>query len=220
LGQPARGRFISVEGGEGVGKSALIARLCERLRAAGRTVVATREPGGTPGADKIRALFADPVPGDPWDVATETLLVSASRAQHVARLILPTLTRGAWVVTDRYHDSMRAYQGGLLGVERAWLEQLIAGSTRGLDPDLTLLLDVDVKTAQSRIQRSSAESVRADAITRYDDQSAEKHETLRSAFLELAKRWPDRIAVIDASKSPDEVLARVMDVVAERLGHG
>ncbi len=202
-----RGRFLSIEGGEGVGKSRLLSGLAEGLRTRGREVLTTREPGGTPAADRIRALFGAPPDADPLLPLTEALLVSAGRAQHVGRLIRPALERGAWVVTDRYHDSMRAYQGILGGVPAAELEQLIAFSTGNLDPDLTFLLDCPVEISMGRLARRSPDE---DGVRRFDEARASVHERLRQAFLALQKRHPDRIMVLDATELPERVLERAL----------
>jgi dTMP kinase len=212
------GRFITIEGGEGTGKSSLVAGLAQALRAQGRDLVVTREPGGTPAADRIRALFGAPPDGDPLLIETEALLVSAARAQHVGRLLRPALERGAWVLCDRYHDSMRVYQGVLGGVNAAFLEQLIAGSTKGLDPDLTILLDCDVAVAKARLtQRREGEDER-DAVKRFDDAKAATHDKVRRGFLELAERYPRRFVTLNAAQTPEALLAEAIGVVEKRLG--
>ncbi len=209
-----RGRFLSIEGNEGVGKSTLLQGLAARLTARGLRLVTTREPGGTPAADRIRGLFGDPPAGDPLLPETEALLVSAARAQHVGRLVRPALERGDWVLTDRYHDSMRAYQGLLGGVAEADLERLIAFSTRGLDPDLTFLLDCDVRVARSRL--STRGEAHPDSIKRFDDARASVHERLRAAFLALQKRFAERIMILDASKPPELLIDEAMALLAAR----
>src|SRR5579862_7388820 len=144
-----QGRFITLEGGEGTGKSTQAARLTRRLRAAGREVVATREPGGSPGAEAIRALLVEGEP-DRWSPTTETLLMYAARRDHIERLIEPALARGAWVVCDRFLDSTRAYQGAGGGAPAtliAALEQELVGPCL---PDLTLVLDLPVDLGLKR----------------------------------------------------------------------
>lgn len=209
-----QGRFLSIEGNEGVGKSTLIEGLFGELTTRGVRLIRTREPGGTPAADRIRALFGDPPPGDPLLPDTEALLVSAARAQHVGRLIRPALARGDWVLTDRYHDSMRAYQGVLGGVGGEDLERLIAFSTQGLDPDLTFLLDLDVGVARRRLEARG--EAHPDSIKRFDDARRSVHERLRAAFLALQKRFPARIMVLDASKSPDSLISEAVEALAAR----
>ena len=214
-----RGRFITIEGGEGVGKSALTRGLVEALRARGHEVVATREPGGTPAADRIRAVFATAPADDPLAARTEALLVSAARAQHVERLVAPALARGAWVVSDRYADSTRVYQGTLLGLPADELETLIAYSTGGLAPDLTLLLDLGVTEARARLAgRGLGGAPQVDAVTRYDEATTSDQERLREAFLALARRFPARFVTLDASVAPGGVLRAAVATVEARLG--
>lgn len=209
-----RGRFLSIEGNEGVGKSTFLKGLAARLTAGGHTVVTTREPGGTPAADRIRTLFGDPPAGDALLAETEALLVSAARAQHVGRLVRPALERGDWVVTDRYHDSMRAYQGVLGGISTADVEALIAFSTKNLDPVLTFLLDCDVHVARSRLAARGASH--PDSIKRFDDARVSVHAKLRSAFLALQKRFPERIMILDASKPAVDLIDEAMALLASR----
>ncbi len=210
-----RGRFITIEGGEGVGKSSLLRALSGILSENGISVVTTREPGGTPGADRIRSLFAVHDPADPWLPETEALLVSAGRAQHVGRVIGPALQRGTWVLCDRFADSTRVYQGVLGGMDRGKLETLIRASTNDLSPDCTLILDCDVGVALGRLARPSLE--RADAVSRFDLEAKERHDQRRLAFLGLAKMFPDRCRIIDASQPADQVLNEAIRVLAERF---
>ena len=215
------GRFSTVEGGEGVGKSLFTANLAKALAAhpaLTRGLVVTREPGGTPTADLIRALFGKPAPGDPLSMTAEALLVSAARAQHVAVLIQPALSAGKWVLCDRFADSTRVYQGVLGGLAAADLEPLIRFSTGGLTPDLTFLLDCDVATAQARLKRR--EAPRAGAIERYDDESKGFHTRLRDAYLSLQKNEPGRIIVIDAKTAPEAMSAAALAAVEARFGRG
>lgn len=215
----ARGRFITVEGGEGVGKSVFTTNLAAAIRARGLTLVTTREPGGTPTANKIRALFATPAPDDPLLMNAEALLVSAARAQHVGRLIAPALARGEWVLCDRFADSMRVYQGVLGGLDETDLEQVTRFAVRGTMPDLTFLLDVDVQTAQSRLSGRGAAGARdPDAIERYDDKARDFHEKLRRAYLKLAEREPQRFVKLDAGEAPEAVARKAFAVLEERFG--
>ena len=206
-----RGRFISFEGGEGGGKSTQLKRLAERLRAAGRTVVATREPGGSPGAETIRDLL---VRGDAdrWSPTTETLLMYAARRDHIERVIAPALARGDWVVSDRFADSTRAYQGAAGGTEPqliAALERHVLGETR---PDLTLLLDLPPEVGLTRAD------ARAGVETRFESKGLAFHARLRDAFLDIAAREPERCCVIDATADVDTVARAVMSAVEQRLG--
>jgi dTMP kinase len=211
MSRPVRaGRFITFEGGEGTGKSTQVRRLAERLEAEGREVVRTREPGGSPGAEEIRALL---VTGetDRWSPVAETLLLYAARADHLERVIRPALARGAWVISDRFADSTRAYQGagggGAPGLIAA-LEREVVGRDR---PDLTLVLDLPPESGMGRV------SARGEAQTRFEAQGADFHARLRQAFLEIAVEEPDRCAVIDASPAADEVADAVWAIVGERL---
>ncbi len=207
-----RGRFISFEGGEGVGKSTQIQRLVARLTAAGHAVVATREPGGSPGAESIRDLVLRGA-ADRWSPITETLLMYAARRDHIERVIEPALTRGDWVVCDRFADSTRAYQGGAGGVDRdliAALERQVVGDT---SPDLTLIFDLDPALGLARA------TDRAGAEMRFESKGLAFHTRLRAAFLEIAAEDPSRCAVIDAAGSPAEVEALVWATVQAR-GHG
>jgi dTMP kinase len=208
-----RGRFITVEGGEGVGKSSLVGGLAELLRARGIAVLTTREPGGTPSADRIRALFAVPAGGDPLLPTTEALLVSASRAQHVGRLIEPSLASGTWVICDRYADSMRVYQGALGKLPEKSIDALIDIATGGLAPDLTLLLDCDVGVSLARLK---GRGVGEDDVKRYDAEGRAVHERLRRAYLELQAKEPERIKRLDASGTPKALLDAAFEVTSQR----
>ena len=205
-----RGRFITFEGGEGAGKSTQSRRLAERLQAEGLTVVRTREPGGSPGAEQIRELL---VSGDTdrWSGTTETLLFYAARSDHLERTIRPALARGDWVVCDRFADSTRAYQGAGGGASPSLLHALDREVVGKEGPHLTLLLDLPVEAGLSRV------SSRGEAHTRFERHDAAFHERLRQAFLEMAEAEPERWAVIDAADAPDAVADAVWAVVRERL---
>ncbi len=212
----AQARFITVEGGEGVGKSLFTANFAKAIASLGFKLVVTREPGGTPTADLIRGLFAKPSPADPLLMPAEALLVSAARAQHVGRVVQPALSRGDWVLSDRFADSTRVYQGALGGIGAKDLEQMILFSTGGLEPDLTFLLDCDVSTAQARLARRVTS--RPGAVERYDEESAGFHQRLRDAYLTLAKRDGTRIVVVDAALPPESMCANAFAVVRSRFG--
>ncbi len=206
----ARGRFITFEGGEGSGKSTQVKRLQARLAVAGIDVVATREPGGAPGAEQIRTLL---VTGDAgrWDALTETLLHFAARRQHLVETVWPALDRGAWVLSDRFADSTRAYQGGAQGVPPDRIEtlyELVAGPFR---PDLTLILDLPVDMGLARAgQRAGNEN-------RYERMGLPFHQRLRDAFLDIAARDPDRCTLVDAGQGLDAVTDAIWTVVARRF---
>lgn len=205
----AQGRFITLEGGEGAGKSTLAHGLAEALRGKGHDVVLTREPGGAPGADAIRALL---VTGDEnrWSALEEALLFAAARRNHLTQTINPALARGAWVICDRYYDSTRAYQVGAGGLEGAVLDQLNA-LIGAVTPDLTLVLDLPPVAG---LARSRGAHVGED---RFEKKSAEFHARVRAEFLAIAAREPARCAMIDGSQSPENVLRDALAVIEARL---
>lgn len=207
----ARGRFITFEGGEGAGKSTQLRLLAAALSRSGVPVCMTREPGGSPGAEEIRALLVTG-DGDRWDPVSEALLHFAARADHMRRLILPRLEAGEWVLSDRFADSTMAYQGYALGLGRDAVESLSVLVLKGFAPDLTIMLDLPVDTGLAR----AAE--RADGEDRYERLGRLFHERLRQAFLDIAKRAPERCVVIDAGGDLNSVEAAVRATVAERLG--
>ena len=205
-----RGRFITFEGGEGAGKSTQARLLVERLQARGISVVLTREPGGSEGAEALRNLL---VIGDAdrWTPTAETLLMYAGRSDHLTRLIRPALEAGTWIVCDRFSDSTRAYQGAGGGVSPAFIEAIedeVVGSDK---PDLTLVFDMPVEIGLERaFGRDMFEA-------RFESKGLAFHQRLRDAFLAIARDEPGRCALIDASGTLDEVAAQVWSTVAERL---
>ena len=205
-----RGRFITLEGGEGAGKSTHVKRLVEALARAGIEAIATREPGGAPGAEKIREILVNG-PLERWDPLTETLLHFAARAEHVARVVRPALMRGAWVVCDRFADSTMAYQGYAQGVGRDKVEEIARAVLGGFKPDLTLILDVPADQGLARAAK------RATGGTRYESMGTAFHQKLREAFLDIARREPGRCIVIDATKPKDDVAADILATVRTRL---
>ena len=208
-----RGRFITFEGGEGAGKSTQLKRLVERLRDAGLEVTATREPGGSPGAEAIRELVLNG-PADRWSALTETLLMYAARRDHVERVIGPALARGAWVVCDRFADSTRAYQGAGGAVDPtliAALEDHVLGVVR---PDLTLVFDLPPEAGLARAHARGGEM-------RFESKGLAFHGRLREGFLAIARSEPERCVLIDATQPIETVSAQVFAIVSERLGlHG
>ena len=204
------GRFITLEGGEGTGKSTQIRRLTAALEARGIAVLATREPGGSPGAEEIRKLMVEGEPGR-WNAITETLLAYAARADHVARTIGPALAAGQWVISDRFSDSTFAYQGVGRGLDRETIRRIDSAVLDDFTPDLTLVLDLDVPTRLARaLARNGAE-------TRFEKFGPDFHEKLRQAFLDIARRFPDRCRVIDASGSEDQVAEAILAAVSRRF---
>lgn len=204
------GRFITLEGGEGVGKSTQVRRLAEALAARGIAVVTTREPGGTEGAEAIRGLLLSGGQ-DRWNDATEALLFAAARADHVAKLIRPSVADGKWVICDRFVDSTRAYQGGAGGVSDADILDLHRVGSGGLLPDCTIVLDLPVEEGARRAAARSAETDRMGA------KSADYYERVAARFRELAAQEPDRFRVVDASGTPEAVTARILDVLVDLL---
>lgn len=205
-----QGKFITFEGPEGGGKSTHAKELAAALRAEGKTVLETREPGGTRLAELIRGLVREERE-DPPVTRAEVLLFLASRAQVVANVIRPALARGEWVVCDRFSDSTFAYQGYGRGIDVALLKDLNEFATEGLTPDLTILLDVPPEVSRVRLaERQSATATSADRI-----ESAGElfHRRLRDGFLELARREPGRFVVIDSSGPRESVSREIMDAV-------
>jgi dTMP kinase len=204
------GRFITLEGGEGTGKSTQIKRLAASLQAKGIGVLATREPGGSPGAEQIRSLMVEGEPGR-WDAITETLLAYAARADHVARTIGPALLAGTWVISDRFSDSTFAYQGVGRGVPRETIRRIDSAVLDDFAPDLTLILDLDVTLG---LQRAAA---RPGSENRFEKFGADFHEKLRQAFLDIARRHPERCRIIDAGGSEDQVAEAILAAVSRRF---
>lgn len=209
-----RGRFITIEGGEGCGKTTQAARLAAHFESCGRETLLVREPGGTPLSEKIRPLLKDETLDPPCDRA-ELLLFLAARAQLVEKTILPALERGAWVVSDRFSDSTFAYQGRGRGLPMDFLEAANSFACRGLKPDLTILLDAPPETTEARLRRREAAANAA--ADRIESAGRDFHARLRAGFLEMAAAEPGRFAVIDASGSPDEVWSAICTSI-ERLG--
>ena len=199
-------RFISIEGGEGAGKSTVIALITHTLRDLGESVVQSREPGGTPYAEDIRAmLLADhdeaPVPD------AEILMMVAARVQHVQRLILPSIAHGAWVVSDRFADASYAYQGAARGLDVQKLDVLHERFV-GVQPGLTILLDVDVATGQARVDaRGNRDRIEKEDPTFF--------EAVRQGYLTRARNDPNRVRIIDATQAPEVVADQVRAIVTE-----
>ncbi|MFT4014013.1 MAG: dTMP kinase [Paracoccus sp. (in: a-proteobacteria)] len=194
--------FISFEGIDGSGKSTQARRLVAALAARGQDCIPTREPGGSPGAEEIRRLLVEGG-GERWSPETELLLFNAARRDHVERLIRPALARGAWVVTDRFADSSRVYQG-LVRAENRRLVEALHALVIGLEPDRSFVIDIDPAVSLAR-GRS-----RGGTEDRYESLGVEFQQRLRHGFLDLAAEFPDRIRVIDGRGSEEEVAARVL----------
>ena len=207
----ARGRFITLEGGEGAGKSTQSKLLVAALSRAGVIAKATREPGGSPAGEAIRQLLLDG-DADRWDAAGEALLLYAARRDHVAKLIRPALDEGHWVISDRFNDSTVAYQGYGRGVPLDQLAVLQRFAIGDFVPDLTLLLDLPVEQG---FARAASRSRGADRFERLD---REFHERLRTGFQTIAASEPQRCAVIDATRNIDDIHRAILATIAARFG--
>ncbi len=206
-----RGRFITLEGGEGVGKSTQLRLLGEALRKRGLEVVETREPGGTPGAEAIRGLLLSGEV-DRWNPRAEALLFAAARSDHVERVIRPALERGAWVLCDRYVDSNRAYQAGASGLSDDDIMAAHKVGSNGLMPERTLLLTLPVDEAARRA--SIRDAGQAD---RFGARGKDFHERVAGAFLRYAEHEPERFRLIDASQAPDAVADQIETALSDLL---
>jgi dTMP kinase len=206
-----RGRFITLEGGEGVGKTTLARALHARLAEQGIEAVLTREPGGCPSAELLRETLYGP--GAPhWSSKPETLLLYAARAAHLDETIRPALARGAWVICDRFNDSTLAYQGMLGAVDPQMLATLAQFVISADEPDLTFILDLDPDLARSRAEQ------RGEFLSRYDKSPPAFHTALRDAFVSIAAEHPERCKILDASQEPRIVAERAFGIIAARFG--
>lgn len=208
-----RGRFITVEGGEGVGKTTQMAALRDWLAARGLEVVVTREPGGTPRAERLREVLLERS-DEPMPIPCELLLMLAARSTHLENVIRPALERGAWVICDRFTDATYAYQGGGRGVARddiAFLERFVQGDLR---PDLTLLLDAPIEIGEARAAVRDHQRGESD---RFEQERREFRERVRATYLERARAEPQRFIVVDASATSDDVAASIRSAVESRL---
>lgn len=205
-----RGHFITLEGGEGAGKSTQIARLKDALEAQGLSVIVTREPGGTAGGDQIRELLVN---GDTnrWEPLTEALLNYAARHEHLEKIILPALASGTWVLCDRFSDSTMAYQGYGHGMNREVIRRLHRLVVDEVTPDLTLILDMPVELGLERAKS------RGEGEDRYERMGVEFHQRLRDGFLDIAQKDPGRCRVIDASGDIGAVTMAIAAEVTDRL---
>ena len=209
-----RGKFITLEGGEGAGKSTQVKRLGDFLRGKGLDVVQTREVGGSPSAEAIRELWLTKSEGH-WDSLTELLLITAARREHLVKTIFPALQRGAWVISDRFVDSTRAYQGiglglGLEAVDRLY-DQIVTydDSQELFQPDLTLLLDLPIETGLARM------TARGGQDDRYQQKDKVFHQKLRDAYLLLAEQYAHRFRIIDAAENAESVTAAITRTTGE-----
>ena len=200
-----KGQFITFEGIDGAGKSSHVEWLADWLRARGKTVILTREPGGTPLGEKLRALLLN----DPMHLETETLLMFAARREHLAQVIEPALERGEWVICDRFTDASWAYQGGGRGLDRAKLADLEQWTHGHLQPRLTLLFDLPLEVARERIALAERQ------LDRFEQERADFHERVRRAYLERAAQHPARIKIIDAGQSREYIRKTLEEIVTD-----
>jgi dTMP kinase len=207
------GRFITLEGGEGAGKTTQLRRLSDALRSDGHDVLSSREPGGSPGAEEIRALIVSGELGR-WDAVTEALLLYAARRDHLERTIRPALAAGRWVLCDRFADSTMAYQGYGHGLGRAAVADLHRAAIGDFRPDLTLILDLPVETGLRRAAKRAGQGIAED---RFERMGRAFHQRLREGFLDIARQEPDRCRVIDADRDADAVAADLIAAVRDRF---
>lgn len=203
------GRFITLEGGEGTGKSTLIQGLRAALENRGLDVLVTREPGGTPLAERVRSLALSPPDDLNWSPLAHALLMNTSREDHLTKLIRPALAKGTWILCDRFADSTRAYQSidGVDSDTLSQIERIVVAETR---PDLTIILDAAPEALASRREARGVSDV-------FEARNMDFHNQIRAAFLDIAKAEPDRCAIVDALQSPPAVLARAIDLIDDRL---
>ena len=203
--------FITFEGGEGAGKSTAIKRIVEKLTSEGYEIVLTREPGGTPIAEEIRNVILDKK-NTAMDPRTEALLYAASRRQHLVEKVIPSLKEGKLVLCDRFLDSSLAYQGGARGIGIDTVYNMNLFATEGMLPDLTILFDIKPEEGLARIAANSQREV-----NRLDVEKLTFHNKVRDSFHELAKKFPERFVIVDASKTPDEVFEDAYKAIEDRL---
>lgn len=209
----SKGKFITVEGGEGAGKSSQIAGLVAWLNTRGIATIATREPGGSAGAELVRRLLVEG-PADRWDAATEALLHFAARRDHLVKTIWPALDAGQWVVSDRFADSTMAYQGYGHGLDLELIRQLYRLAVGAFQPDLTVILDLPIEIGLTRA------AARGGKEQRYESMKRDFHERLRHGFLTIAAAEPQRCQVIDATGDLAAVQARLAATIARKFGLG
>jgi len=214
----AKGNFITLEGGEGVGKSTQAALLRAALEARGIEAIITREPGGTAFAEAVRDFILHGSRSAPATPLAETLMFFAARADHVSQLIAPAIAAGKWVICDRFTDSTRAYQGAASGIADDVILAIDRIAVGAHQPDLTLILDLTADAGLRRADARRKAGGNGEARDAFEARTIAFHERIRSGFLDIAKREPGRCAVVDASKTPDEVGAAIWAAVSARLG--
>lgn len=209
-------RFITFEGGEGVGKSTQVRRLLNNLSQCSIDAVRTREPGGTPKAEAVRSFILQGR-SEAWGVGSEAVLFAAARLDHVTQLIEPNLAKGTWVVSDRFCDSTRAYQGLTGGVDTRLIDALETLALDGHTPDLTIILDMDPKTAFQRVEQRAVEDGLQATGDRFEKEDLDWHQRLRQNFLDIARSNGDRCVVISAEQSEESLETAIWAVVTERF---
>ena len=214
--KPGHGRFITFEGGEGVGKSTQVKRLVAALSQQAIPAVRTREPGGTPKAEAIRAFILQGR-SEAWGPGAEAVLFAAARLDHVSQLIAPNLDAGRWVISDRFSDSTRAYQGLTGGVDVRLIDALEVLALDGHRPDLTILLDMDPETAFRRVLERETEAALAETGDRFEKEDLEWHKRLRDAFLAIARNNADRCVIIPANQTEEALAQEIWDVMTRRF---
>lgn len=210
LPAPAAARFITFEGGEGVGKSTQVKRLVARLQKRSIAAVRTREPGGTPRAEAIRAFILQGR-SESWGAGAEAVLFAAARLDHVTQLIAPNLAAGKWVISDRFHDSTRAYQGLTGGVDEKLIRALEELALDGHAPDLTIVLDMDPEEAFRRVRERELEGALRATGDRFEKEDLEWHSRLRDAFLAIAEGNPKRCVVLPANQGEEALEQEIWD---------
>ena len=213
---PSAARFITIEGGEGVGKSTQVKRLLTRLNRNSIAAIRTREPGGTPKAEAIRAFILQGR-SESWGPGAEAVLFAAARLDHVNQLIAPSLDAGKWVISDRFHDSTRAYQGLTGGVDEKLIRGLEVLALNGRKPDLTIVLDMDPEVAFRRVRERELEGALQSTGDRFEKEDLDWHRRLREAFLEIARNNVERCVIIPAAQGEDALEQEIWDTLTRRF---
>lgn len=214
--RPSGAKFITFEGGEGVGKSTQVKRLLANLNRIAVPAIRTREPGGTPRAEAIRSFILQGR-SESWGAGAEAVLFASARLDHVNQLIAPNLENGRWVISDRFHDSTRAYQGLTGGVDGKLIRALEELALNGHTPDLTVILDMDPEVAFQRVNQRETEAALIATGDRFEKEDLDWHRRLRDAFLAIAANNPHRCIVIPAAQSEDALEQEIWDTLTRRF---
>lgn len=214
-----KGLFITLEGGEGTGKSTQVKLLHEALQAAGIDAITTREPGGTPQAERIRNLLIQRDAGN-FDALTEAMLMMAARREHLVNKIWPAVEKGQWVISDRFADSTRAFQGYGMGLDQKVIEEIYTLVAGDFHPDLTFIFDIDPEQGLGRSlkQLSATQNATESTEDRYERMGLPFHQRLRDGFLELAKKFSNRCVVIDAAQDIETIHRQMIETIETRFG--